>query len=136
MTSAAVAISAATLAVLACIVEIIDDMKPGAHHGAALLALSELYYQIRRLKARVKKDRNRSSKWRTSTWMGKLWSKTPIGPCIAFAAAVYAGIEICEDLRPGAHHGVAILAFAELVENANRSKLLHQLSIKSISTTE
>ena len=126
ITSPGVAISAATLAVVACVVEIIDDMKPGAHHGAALLALSELYYQSRRLKARVKKDRNRTSAWRAS-WMGQVWEMLPIGPLIAIAAAVYAGIEIVEDLKPGAHHGVAILALAELVENLNRSKILQQL---------
>lgn len=130
VTSSGVAIVAASLAVVACIAEIIDDMQPGAHHGAALLALSELYYQVRRLKARVKKERNRTSKWRKS-WFGRLWSRTPVGPCIAVAAAIYAAIEICEDLRPGAHHGVAILALAELVENINRSRILNQLSVNS-----
>jgi hypothetical protein len=102
-------------------------MKPGAHHGAALLALSELYYQFRRIKARIKKERNRTSKWRTSTWLGKVWSNAPVGPAIAVAAAVYAGIEICEDLQPGAHHGVAVLALAELVENVNRSRILNRV---------
>ena len=134
ITSPGVAISAAILAVVACVVEIIDDMKPGAHHGAALLALSELYYQARRLKARVKKDRNRTSAWRAS-WMGQIWEKLPVGPLIAIAAAVYAGIEIVEDLKPGAHHGVAILALAELVENINRSRVLHQLPQVSAGTT-
>mmetsp|Transcript_55759 Transcript_55759/g.135102 ORF Transcript_55759/g.135102 Transcript_55759/m.135102 type:complete len:404 (-) Transcript_55759:9-1220(-) len=134
ITSPGVAISAAILAVVACVVEIIDDMKPGAHHGAALLALSELYYQARRLKARVKKDRNRTSAWRAS-WMGQLWEKLPVGPLIAIAAAVYAGIEIVEDLQPGSHHGVAILALAELVENINRSRVLHQLPQVSAGTS-
>ncbi|KAG7366129.1 hypothetical protein IV203_028799 [Nitzschia inconspicua] len=131
LTSTSVAITAATLAVVACVVEIVDDMQPGAHHGAALLALSELCYQIRRVKARVKSVRNRTSNWRTSTRMGRILSKAPMGPCIAVAAAMYAAIEICADLRPGAHHGVAILALAELVENVNRSKILNQFSGKS-----
>ncbi|KAG7352030.1 hypothetical protein IV203_008078 [Nitzschia inconspicua] len=133
LTSTGVAITAATLSVVACVVEIVDDMQPGAHHGAALLALSELYHQIRRVKARVKRVRNRTSNWRTSTRMGRILSKAPMGPCIAVAAAMYAAIEICEDLRPGAHHGVAILALAELVENVNRSKVLNQFSAKSES---
>lgn len=127
VTSPGVAITAAALAVVACIAEIVDDMKPGAHHGAALLALSEMYYQFRRLKARVKKDQNRTSRWRTSTRMGKLSCKIPVGPAIAIAAAIYAGIELWEDCQPGAHHGVAILAMAELVENINRSKIVKQL---------
>jgi hypothetical protein len=47
--SPVVTISACVFATIASAVAIFDDLKPGAHHGAALLALSELNYQLRRL---------------------------------------------------------------------------------------
>jgi hypothetical protein len=117
--SPVVTISACVLATAASLVEIFDDMKPGAHHGAALLALSELYYQLSRLKrftGRIAVEKKSSIR--------RVLSKVPVRMIIALAAAVYAGIEIYEDMRPGAHHGVALLALAELVENMNRSRIL------------
>ncbi|CAB9530000.1 expressed unknown protein [Seminavis robusta] len=111
ITSPITAIVACFMAAAASLVEIVEDMRPGAHHGAALLALSELYYQIRRLK----KVTGKRHLFRF---------KVSLGVPIALAAAVFAGFELYEDIQPGGHHGLAILALAELVENINRSKVL------------
>jgi hypothetical protein len=112
-------ISACILATAASLVEIFDDMKPGAHHGAALLALSELYYQL----SRLKRFKGRIAFEKKSP-IRRVLFKVPVRMLIALAAAGYAGIEIYEDMQPGAHHGVALLALAELVENMNRSRML------------
>jgi hypothetical protein len=113
-------ISACVLATAASLVEIFDDMKPGAHHGAALLALSELYYQL----SRLKRFQGRRIAFEKKSPIRRVLSKMPVRMIIALAAAGYAGIEIYEDMQPGAHHGVALLALAELVENMNRSRIL------------
>jgi hypothetical protein len=121
--SPVVTIAACLFATFASAVKIFDDMKPGAHHGAALLALSELYYQLRCFR-----KYRRKGKPTTTTEMSpiaRVLSIIPFGALIALAAAGYAGIEIYEDMRPGAHHAVAMLALAELVENINRSKIIH-----------
>merc|ERR1719491_2055397 len=43
-----VSIGACVVASLAAFLEIYDDLKPGGHHGAVFLALSELNYQLNR----------------------------------------------------------------------------------------
>jgi hypothetical protein len=50
VTSPVTAIIACVMAAVASIAEIIEDLRPGAHHGTCLLAVSELYYQIRRFR--------------------------------------------------------------------------------------
>ena len=40
---------------------------------------------------------------------------------VALPAALFAGEEVLHDLRPGAHHAVAILAAAQFLENAYRA---------------
>lgn len=133
-----VTILACLFAALASIVEIMEDLKPGAHHGAALLALSELYYQVGRLlqQRRHRKrqqsddtttDTNGSSKKSSMNILRQLRSRIPpLGAVIALAAAAYAGIELRENFfKPGAHHAVAIMALAELIENINRSNVIH-----------
>lgn len=107
------AIVACLMAAVASIVEIMEDVKPGGHHGAALLALSELYYQIQRLTKRTGTKRKLTP------------FKFPLGVPIALAAAAFAAMELAEDMAPGGHHGLAVLALAELVENISRSKVIH-----------
>lgn len=129
-------ISACVLAALASIIEIVDDMKPGAHHGAALLALSELHYQFHRLQ---QVTGGKQSTWTSRRFPGllsnpilrkvsptttKLLSKIAVRTLIALAAASFAVVEIVEDMQPGGHHAVAVLAAAEFVENINRSRVL------------
>jgi hypothetical protein len=112
ITSPVTAIIACIMAAVASIAEIIDDLRPGAHHGTALLALSEMYYQTQRFRKITGRKR-------------LLPFKSHLGIPIALAAAAFAAFELYEDIQPGAHHGLAILAVAELVENINRSKLLY-----------
>jgi hypothetical protein len=118
LVSPLVAITACTMAAAASAVEIWDDMRPGAHHGAALLALSELYYQVRRFIRYSEKGKPKITR-------GNGAARLPFGVLIALAAAAYAAMEMYEDMQPGAHHGLAILALAELIENINRSKILY-----------
>ena len=85
--SAVVAMLACLFATFMSAVKILDDMKPGAHHGAALLALSELYYQIHHFQ-----KYRRKGKPMTTTEMspiGCVLSKIPLGALIALAAAGY-----------------------------------------------
>lgn len=119
--SPVVTISACVFATIASAVEIFDDLKPGAHHGAALLALSELNYQLRRLARYRRKGKAVPAEKVSLVSKGQ----NRLGVLIAVAAALYAAFEIYEDIQPGAHHAVAILALAEFVENLNQSKILH-----------
>jgi hypothetical protein len=131
-----VTVSACILAATASVLEIVEDMRPGAHHGAALLALSELNYQLHRLrqhatgkrlkwKSRIFPRFRMSSVLPSLPWKAKkLLSRVSLGSVVALAAAGFAVFEIFEDLQPGAHHAVAVLAAAEFVENINRSRML------------
>lgn len=132
-----VTISACILAAVASILEIFEDTKPGAHHGAALLALSELNYQLGRLQHVTGKRLTMASRWFPAEVASsilayiplkakQLLSRFSLGAGIAIAAAGFAAVEIVEDMQPGAHHAVAVLAAAEFVENINRSRVLKQ----------
>jgi hypothetical protein len=112
ITSPVTAIIACVMAAMASIAEIIEDLRPGAHHGTCLLALSELYYQTKRFR-------------KVSGRKRLLPFKSHLGVPIALAAGAFAAFELYEDIQPGHHHGVAILALAELLENVSRSKLLY-----------
>ena len=127
-----VSIAACIMASIASLVEVYDDLKPGGHHGAVFLAFSELNYQLnrchdirtpsKRKEDADKKNRTIQSKSSSLTW------KRFIGPTLFIAAAIFAAYELYEDIKPGAHHAVAVLALAELVENINRSKVLKKLN--------
>ena len=127
---------ACLLALFASAAEIYVDLRPGAHHGAALLALSEVVYQFRRLQ-RIKGwgggrllKRSRSTKL-PATFLGRVWQRMTMGTMIALAAAAFALTEVIEDLSPGAHHGVAILAAAECIENVQRSYVTDHATVSS-----
>jgi len=117
-----VSIGACLVASLAAFIEIYDDLKPGGHHGAIFLALSELNYQINRgysmthEKGKEKKEKATSNNTSLLSSIMKQKRKYA-GPLIFLSAALFAATEIYDDLKPGAHHAVALLAVAELVEN-------------------
>jgi len=117
-----VSIVACLVASLAAFLEIYDDLKPGGHHGAGFLALSELNYQINRgysmthEKGKEKKEKATSNNTSLLSSIMKQKRKYA-GPLIFLSAALFAATEIYDDLKPGAHHAVALLAVAELVEN-------------------
>ena len=102
-------IVACLLALFASSYEIFYDLKPGGHHGAALLAASELVHAWYRLRTCKKGD-------------GKTHRRIVIG-AVSVPAAFFAMSEVLEDVHGhGAHHGVAFMAMAELVENLLRSR--------------
>lgn len=121
--SSVVTIVACVFASVACLVEIIEDLKPGAHHGALLLSLSELLYQVQRYCRHKQQLRRGGEKNFATDDVKPSLLRIPFRALIALAAAAYSGIELYEDFRPGAHHGVALLSLAELSENIHRSKV-------------
>lgn len=124
--SRSVGIAACILAIVASMIEVIDDMKPGAHHGSAFLALSELNYQAGRLTGIEGAGRDDGEETRTPERRLMSSLRAFVGPLLFVAAAAVSAMEVYEDTRPGAHHGVAILACAELVENLNRSEVFRR----------
>ena len=74
------------------------DAKVGGHHGMLVLALYELQEVI--------EDAAGGSRGR----FGKIIHYRPLKLALALGALGAAGLELSEDLRPGAHHGVALLA--------------------------
>lgn len=101
------ALAACCFALIACASEVVRDLKPGGHHGAALLATSELidhYYRLR-----------------PSTTAGRQ-SRRLVTLAISVPAALFAVAEMVEDAlaKPGAHHAVALLAAAQFAENSYR----------------
>ena len=46
---------------------------------------------------------------------GRIIHYRPLKLALALGALGAAGLELAEDMRPGAHHGVAVLAFANCV---------------------
>jgi len=130
LVSPIVTITACVLASVASIIGVVDDFKPGAHHGAAFLALSELNYQVKRLLKLKSKNKGETKSVNKLFRFRSYFSKIPFGMIIALCAAGFAAIEIKENLSSfGAHHGVAILAMAELVENLNRSNFYRKVPV-------
>merc|ERR1719491_2647649 len=98
-----VSIGACVVASLAAFVEIYDDLKPGGHHGAVFLALSELNYQFNRgygmahhEKGKEKKEKatsnNNTSSSSSSSLLASIMTQKRkyIGPLIFLSAALFA----------------------------------------------
>ena len=75
------------------------DAKVGGHHGMVILALYELQEVIEDAAGEDSRGR-----------FGKIIHFRPLKLALALGALAAAGVELSEDLRPGAHHGVALLA--------------------------
>ena len=75
------------------------DAKVGGHHGMLILALYELQEVIEDAAGEGSRGR-----------FGKIIHFRPLKLALALGALGAAGLELSEDLRPGAHHGVALLA--------------------------
>ena len=82
-----VSIVACLFALFACLVEISRDLRPGGHHGAALLVGSELVNQYHRLRP-AEKGEVRRLRRRRFTLMA-----------IAVPAALFAAWELVNDLK-------------------------------------
>ena len=116
-------IAACIMASIASITEVINDLKPGAHHGAVFLALSELNYQVSR-GAHIVGAGGKPKVESKKRFLSFSSLRALLGPFMFIAAAAFAAFEIYEDTKPGAHHAVAVLALAEFIENIDRSKVL------------
>ena len=135
LVSPKVCFTACIMAIVASVTEVIDDMKPGAHHGSVFLALSELNYQVGRFAEIREVGHHEDNEKCTPKRRLQLSLRAFMGPLLFLGAAAVSAMEVYEDTRPGAHHGVAILACAELVENLSRSKIA-SLSSSALKTVE
>ena len=79
--------------------EVYQDLRPGGHHGMVLLAAHDLV------------DTGTRASTRLARFLGSRWLKLTM----AVVALGFAVVELVEDFLPGAHHGVAVLAFANCV---------------------
>ena len=79
--------------------EVYQDLRPGGHHGMVLLAAHDLV------------DTGTRASTRLARFLGSRWLKLTM----ALVALGFAVVELVEDFLPGAHHGVAVLAFANCV---------------------
>jgi len=93
------------LAVCSSMVECLRASRFGAQHGLVILSLADLVHTLRAMPP----FRGPALVFGPACSMG-----------IAIAAMLCAGVELFADLRPGAHHGVAVLAMAHMAENAQR----------------
>ena len=75
------------------------DAKVGGHHGMLVLALYELQEVIEDAAGEDSRG-----------CFGRIIHFRPLKLALALGALGAAGLELSEDLRPGAHHGVALLA--------------------------
>jgi hypothetical protein len=95
--------------------EVIEDAKPGGHHGAVLLAMNELW-ELMELSDIV-----------PISWRRVLFQQHLLRLCLVTGALVVAIMEVYEDLFPssnnttadtnsmGAHHGVTIFAISKIL---------------------
>lgn len=122
---------ACLMAAFTSLLEAWNDLKPGGNHGAVFLAMSQLNYQLKRFSLIKNSKRSKPTSGTTKASMRILSSSLRlfVGPLLFLAAAAFAAFEIYEDMKPSAHHAVAVLALAELVENLNNSKILDRKTV-------
>lgn len=90
-------------ALLAALCEVLDDLRPGGHHGTALLALA---------------DFRDTTEHATSSGPIAHFCSSPFAKAsLGLAALGFAAIELLRDSSVGAHHGVAVLAGAYVLKN-------------------
>lgn len=94
-------------ALFAALYEVYVDLRPGGHHGTALLALAEFRETTEHAIA------NRGG------FLRVLFSSAFTKVVLGLAAFVFAVVELVRDslLNVGAHHGVALLALAYVFKN-------------------
>ena len=93
-------------ALLAAAAEVKKDVAPGGHHGTFLLSFQELTDLFAHL-------------FDGTPALGAFLSSTALNVSIAAGALACALVELVSDLRPGAHHGVVILALSSALKSAN-----------------
>lgn len=90
-------------ALLAALCEVLDDLRPGGHHGTALLALADF--------------RDTTEHATSSGPIARFCSSPFARASLGLAALGFAAIELLRDSSVGAHHGVAVLAGAYVLKN-------------------
>ena len=110
------------------LLEICRDLRPRGHHGTVLLAIAEMHKNAAGALRHYRPSPRSASGGRARRAAAAALARcrdalesSRVRSCVFLAAAACAGAEIVEDATPGAHHGVAILATAELVENVARA---------------
>ena len=96
-------------ALLAATKEVVEDVAPGGHRGAVLLALQELCETLEAAGVRL------------FGLVPLLMEAPPLRLLLAGGAALFAALELGRDLaadgfRLGGHHGVALLALCRLLK--------------------
>merc|ERR1712183_533128 len=87
--------------------ECLRNFHFGGHHGLVILSLADSAHMLRS----------------TRQCSGSVLVLGPVlSMILAGSAALCALVELTNDLRPGSHHDVAILAIAHLVENVERTR--------------
>ena len=95
-------------AVVAAGWEVWNDIKPGGHHGMVLLAIHEVHELLE------------EADWDPKHH--KALHSATLKFVIAGGALACAVAELVEDLVPGAHHGVALLAASHVWSSADNSR--------------
>jgi len=98
---------ASAIAVLASVAECRRSTGLGGHYGLVIFALADVVHRLHAV----------------PDWNSPVLVLGPVlSLSLAAAAVCCAAVELVGDLRPGAHHGVAILALAYMAENIRRLK--------------
>mmetsp|Transcript_72568 Transcript_72568/g.224344 ORF Transcript_72568/g.224344 Transcript_72568/m.224344 type:complete len:248 (-) Transcript_72568:294-1037(-) len=108
---------ACALAACSSLLECLRDARFGGHHGLAILSLADAVHMLRGME-----------RWRGSVLIFGPVLSLSLAVCAAFCAVA----ELAEDLRPGSHHGVAILAIAHFAENFERARRGHSGTGKAV----
>mmetsp|Transcript_27236 Transcript_27236/g.83947 ORF Transcript_27236/g.83947 Transcript_27236/m.83947 type:complete len:222 (-) Transcript_27236:36-701(-) len=95
------------LALIAAGWEVVNDLKPGGHHGMVLLALHELH------------EISEEAIGASAGLLGRLLRLKGLKLGLSLGALGFAAVELVEDLLPGAHHGVAVIALANVIKNGS-----------------
>lgn len=93
--------------VFAASVEVVEDVAPGGHHGAVLLALNELLEIGESISANVLKR----------SWLQEVFENRILRIAILLGAACLAALETFSSVagkRIGAHYGVAVLSLLKV----------------------
>ena len=92
------------LAIGASAYEVWEDLEPGGHHGALLLSVSELH------------EVAEEAAGEGQALIQRLLENRLLKLGLAGGALAFAALELAEDILPGAHHGVALLAAGHVLK--------------------
>lgn len=104
LTSKVAAATLSSLALFAAVMEVMEDLSPGGHHGAVLLATNELFELL-------------GTSGVVSGRVQEFLEGRTLRLALLLGAVAAALIEVLgPGARLGAHHGVAVLAIAKVIQ--------------------